>query len=90
MAKEQVEKLSIELAEMNMYNKQLKEKVGGLNEEKEVLSREKGSLLRQLKTRETPVDHSEEFRKEVAELKREVDILRQEKFKSDKEFNQRK
>lgn len=47
-------------------------------------------MLRQLKATSTPIDNSEEFRKEVGVLKQEIDSLRQEKFKNDKEFIQRK
>lgn len=59
MSKGQLEKQGVELTELSVGNKQLKQQLSVVSDEKETLQREKATLQRQLKSNSTPIDNSD-------------------------------
>lgn len=49
----------MELTELSVGNKQLKQQLSVVSDEKETLQREKATLQRQLKSNSTPIDNSD-------------------------------
>jgi hypothetical protein len=59
MSRGQLEKQGVELTELSVGNKQLKQQLSVVSDEKETLQREKATLQRQLKSNSTPIDNSD-------------------------------